>query len=82
MNYIHVKNVLIKYLEENDIPLIIDNKLNSVSFHQQDYLKSKYGIDLKEEMLKYDFSKFNFDEETLNSDTEKIIINKFIIYDE
>ena len=54
---------LINYLLENNIPLIVNNKLNSVFSITSGVLKKKYGIDLKEEMLKYDFSKFKFDEE-------------------
>ena len=31
---------------------------------QPGVLKKKYGIDIKEQMLKYDFSKFSFGEDT------------------
>ena len=54
---------LINYLLENNIPLIVNNKLNSVFSITSGVLKKKHGIDLKVEMLKYDFSKFKFDEE-------------------
>ena len=54
---------LINYLLENNIPLIVNNKLNPLFLRTSGVLKKKYGIDLKEEMLKYDFSKFKFDEE-------------------
>ena len=53
---------LINYLNDNNIPLIENDKLNSVFGKQPGLLKKKYGIDIKEQMLKYDFSKFNFDE--------------------
>lgn len=54
---------LINYLLENNIPLIVNNKLNSVFYITSGFLKKKHGIDLKVEMLKYDFSKFIFAEE-------------------
>ena len=69
INYKYLKNspsqnfALINYLLENNIPLIVNNKLNSVFSITSGVLKKKHGIDLKEEMLKYDFSKFKFDEE-------------------
>ena len=69
INYSYLKNspsqnfALINYLLENNIPLIVNNKLNSLFLRTSGVLKKKYGIDLKEEMLKYDFSKFKFDEE-------------------
>ena len=43
--------------------LIVNNKLNSVFYITSGFLKKKHVIDLKVEMLKYDFSKFRFDEE-------------------
>ena len=54
---------LINYLLENNIPLIVNNKLNPLFLRTSGVLKKKYSIDLKVEMLKYDFSKFKFDEE-------------------
>ena len=53
---------LINYLNDNNIPLIINGKLNSVFGKQPGLLKKKYGIDIKEQMKKYDFSKFDFNE--------------------
>ena len=53
---------LINYLSDNDIPLITNGKLNSVFGKQPGLLKKKYGIDIKEQMKKYDFSKFDFNE--------------------
>ena len=55
---------LINYLNDNNIPLIENDKLNMVFGKQPGFLKKKYGIDIKEQMLKYDFSKFSFDEDT------------------
>ncbi len=55
---------LINYLNDNNIPLIENDKLNMVFGKQPGLLKKKYGIDIKEQMLKYDFSKFSFDEDT------------------
>ena len=55
---------LINYLNDNNIPLIENDKLNKVFGKQPGFLKKKYGIDIKEQMLKYDFSKFSFDEDT------------------
>ena len=55
---------LINYLNDNNIPLIENDKLNKVFGKQPGVLKKKYGVDIKEQMLKYDFSKFSFDEDT------------------
>ena len=55
---------LINYLNDNNMPLIENDKLNKVFGKQPGVLKKKYGIDIKEQMLKYDFSKFSFDEDT------------------
>ena len=55
---------LINYLNDNNIPLIENDKLNKVFGKQPGVLKKKYGIDIKEQMLKYDFSKFSFGEDT------------------
>ena len=55
---------LINYLNDNNIPLIENDKLNKVFGKQPGVLKKKYGIDIKEQMLKYDFSKFSFNEDT------------------
>ena len=55
---------LINYLNDNNMPLIENDKLNKVFGKQPGFLKKKYGIDIKEQMLKYDFSKFSFDEDT------------------
>ena len=69
INYSYLKNspsqnfALINYLLENNIPLIVNNKLNPLFLRTSGVLKKKYSIDLKVEMLKYDFSKFKFDEE-------------------
>ena len=52
------------YLNDNNMPLIENDKLNMVFGKQPGVLKKKYGIDIKEQMLKYDFSKFSFDEDT------------------
>ena len=43
---------------------IENDKLNMVFGKQPGVLKKKYGIDIKEQMLKYDFSKFSFGEDT------------------
>ena len=55
---------LINYLNDNNMPLIENDKLNKVFGKQPGVLKKKYGIDIKEQMLKYDFSKFSFNEDT------------------
>ena len=54
---------LINYLNDNNMPLIENDKLNMVFGKQPGVLKKKYGIDIKEQMLKYDFSKFSFGED-------------------
>ncbi len=53
---------LINYLNDNNISLITNGKLNPVFSKQPGALKKKYGIDIKEQMKKYDFSKFDFKE--------------------
>ena len=53
---------LINYLSDNNISLITNGKLNSAFGKQPGFLKKKYGIDVKEQMKKYDFSKFDFNE--------------------
>ena len=52
---------LINYLSDNNIPLIINGKLNSIFGKQPGFLKKRYGIDVKEQIKKYDLSKFDFD---------------------
>lgn len=49
---------LINYLIDNDIPLIIDYKLNSIFGKQPGLLKKKYNIDLKVLMEKYPMPKY------------------------
>ena len=51
---------LINYLSDNNIPLIINGKLNSIFGKQPGFLKKRYGIDVKEQIKKYDLSKFDF----------------------
>ena len=64
---------LINYLSDNNIPLITNGKLNSVFGKQPGLLKKKYGIDIKEQMKKYDLSKFDFTKKDVYS-TQKIKI--------
>ena len=64
---------LINYLNDNNIPLIENDKLNKVFGKQPGVLKKKYGIDIKEQMLKYDFSKFSFDEDTKKGDSKNAV---------
>ena len=47
---------LIQYFNENNIPLVIDNKLNSIFSYQHGVLKKKYNIDLNELIKKYPLS--------------------------
>ncbi len=49
---------LINYLIDNDIPLIIDYKLNFIFGKQPGLLKKKYNIDLKVLMEKYPMPKY------------------------
>ena len=44
---------LIQYLIENNIPLIINGKLNSVFCYQPGLLKKKFNIDIKKLIIKY-----------------------------
>ena len=58
---------LINYLSDNNIPLITNGKLNSVFGKQSGLLKKKYGIDIKEQIKRYDLSKFDFDKKDVYS---------------
>ena len=51
---------LIKYLEENNLKLIIDGKLNPVFGKAEGLLKKKYNIDIGKYMKKYPLEEFNF----------------------
>ena len=46
---------LINYLIDNNLPLVIDNKLNTIFGKYPNFLKKKYGIDIKELMKKYPY---------------------------
>ena len=46
---------LINYLLDNNLSLVIDNKLNTIFGKQPNVLKKKYKIDLKELMNKYHY---------------------------
>ena len=46
---------LINYLIDNNFPLVIDNKLNTIFGKHPNVLKKKYGIDIKELMKKYPY---------------------------
>ena len=46
---------LIQYLKENNLPLIIDDKLNPIFGKQPGLLKKKYNIDIKELIQKYTY---------------------------
>ena len=50
---------LIQYLKENNLPLIIDGKLNPIFGKQSGVLRKKYNIDIKELIQKY-----TYDEDT------------------
>lgn len=51
---------LIKYLEENNLKLIIDGKLNPVFGKAEGLLKKKYNIDIKTCMKKYPLEEVNY----------------------
>ena len=55
---------LINYLKDNNISLVINNKLNSLFGYQPSMLKKKFGIDLKELMKIYVFNEVDFLEST------------------
>ena len=58
---------LIRYLKENDIPLIIKGKLNSIFGYQPVVLKKKYNIDLNTLMDMYPFNEQElYEKEGLN----------------
>ena len=51
---------LINYLNDNNIPLIIEEKLNPIFGKQPGVLKKKYGIDIKELSVKYSLESDDF----------------------
>ena len=51
---------LIKYLEENNLKLIIDGKLNPVFGKAKGLLKKKYNIDIRKYMKKYPLEEVNY----------------------
>ena len=51
---------LIQYFNENNIPLVIDNKLNSMFSYQPGEIKKRYNIDLDELIKKYPLSIENY----------------------
>lgn len=58
---------LIRYLKENDIPLIIDGKLNSIFGYQPGVIKKQYNIDLNILMDMYPFNEQElYEKEGLN----------------
>ena len=58
---------LIRYLKENDIPLTINGKLNSIFGYQPGVLKKKYNIDLNILMDRYPFNEQElYEKEGLN----------------
>ena len=58
---------LIRYLKENDIPLIINSKLNSIFGYQPGVIKKKYNIDLNILMDMYPFNEQElYEKEGLN----------------
>ena len=58
---------LIRYLKENDIPLIINGKLNSIFGYHPGVLKKKYNIDLNILMDMYPFNEQEpYEKEGLN----------------
>ena len=50
---------LIQYLKENNLPLIIDGKLNPIFGKQPGLLMKKYNIDIKELIKKYEYEEDN-----------------------
>ena len=50
---------LIQYLKENNLPLIIDGKLNPIFGKQPGLLMKKYNIDIKELIQKYEYEEDN-----------------------
>ena len=54
---------LINYLLDNNMPLVVGDKLNLVFSYCTSVLKPKFGIDLKELMRKYKFNEQDLNEE-------------------
>ena len=44
---------IISYLNDNNLPFVVDGKLNTIFSYQPGVLKKKYNIDLKEIMEMY-----------------------------
>ena len=59
---------LIKFLEENNMPLVVNNKLNPIFGKAPGLLKKKYNIDVKRLMTIYPF-----DDQLLKENEGKII---------
>ena len=54
---------LISYLEDNNIPLVTNDKLNPIFSYQPAVMKKKYGVDLKELIRKYPYEKKDLEKE-------------------
>ena len=54
---------LINYLLDNNMPLVVNEKLSSIFNFNPGALKLKFGIDLKELMRKYKFNEQDLNEE-------------------
>ena len=74
---------LIKYLQDSNQPLIVNNKLNAIFAYQPCVLLKKYKIDIKELMKKYPLEKYDLekksgfedcikDDKTKKSDVKKL----------
>ena len=53
---------LIQYLKENNLPLVIDGKLNPIFGKQPGLLKKKYNIDIKVLIQKYKYEENDVNE--------------------
>lgn len=54
---------LIRHLEDNNIPLVTDNKLNPIFSCQPIIMKKRHGVDLKTLMKLYPYEKTNLEKE-------------------
>lgn len=66
---------LINYLCDNNIALVVNEKLNPMFNFYHAALKLKFGIDLKELMVKYPFSELDLDEKIIDYRRKKLCLS-------
>lgn len=66
---------LINYLCDNNIALVVNEKLNPMFNFYRAALKSKFGIDFKKLMVKYLFSGLNLNEKITDYRRKKVCLS-------